>query len=169
VNRRPASPEPADSTPFRLHIESDPYAVGEALSALADSLCRSGASAALIQSVEIVVAEVLNNIMEHAYRNLPGHPIDIELSRNADGWRLRFTDRGRPMPGEILPEGRHQDLDVCRAHLPEGGFGWMMIRELAGSLHYRREGGRNLLELVLPSAESPCRCRTPGIRFEDGG
>jgi serine/threonine-protein kinase RsbW len=52
------------------------------------------------------------------------------------------------MPKDGLPEGRLVTLAET-ATLPEGGFGWFLIRTLSRDLDYRREGGRNLLSFRL--------------------
>ncbi|WP_280514091.1 hypothetical protein [Allosediminivita pacifica] len=36
------------------------------------------------------------------------------------------------------------------AGLPEGGFGWFLIHELARELAYRHDGGMNRLTFRLP-------------------
>ena len=38
--------------------------------------------------------------------------------------------------------------------LPEGGFGWHVIRTLSKDLHYRRENGRNQLSFRLDTTQS---------------
>ena len=53
------------------------------------------------------------------------------------------------MPAGAPPDRAPHDLDVSRADLPEGGFGWRMIRDLTEELLYRRQDGRNILELVM--------------------
>jgi serine/threonine-protein kinase RsbW len=57
------------------------------------------------------------------------------------------------MPKETLPEGRL----IARAdvsNLPEGGFGWFLIRALSRDLDYRRVGGRNLLSFRLNTQQA---------------
>ena len=51
---------------------------------------------------EIVLAEVLNNIVEHAYAGAPGR-IDIAVGLGAGRMECDITDRGRAMPGLTLP------------------------------------------------------------------
>ncbi|WP_126978958.1 ATP-binding protein [Frigidibacter oleivorans] len=101
-------------------------------------------------AVEIVLAEALNNVVEHAYAGNDGR-IALRLTVAPREVRIRIGDSGRPMPGLVLPRGLcpHRLLhgDVC--DLPEGGFGWLLIRELASGLRYRQQDGRNLLRLVV--------------------
>ena len=98
---------------------------------------------------EIVLAEALNNIVEHSYREQPSGWIVAEAERVA-GWVVcRLTDGGRAMPGDTLPSAR-PDPDARAAALPEGGFGWQLILDLAHHVTYAREGGVNRLLFALP-------------------
>lgn len=94
-------------------------------------------------TVQIVLAEVLNNIVEHAYREASG-PIEICLSPTDAALAFAVCDRGRPMPNGLLPDSPL----ICAASvedLPEGGFGWHLIRTLTDDLLYRRIDGENRL------------------------
>lgn len=98
-------------------------------------------------TAEIVLAEALNNIVEHAYAR---HQGDIEVTIRVATGSLDCTisDHGLPIPGETLPAGRlPQMLDLD--DLPEGGFGWHMIRSLSRDLAYCRVDGRNELTFRL--------------------
>ena len=60
------------------------------------------------------------------------------------------------MPGESIPDPKEPDLDVSTADLPEGGFGWGLIRTLSSGLSYRRMSERNRLafRIPLPNAQT---------------
>jgi serine/threonine-protein kinase RsbW len=57
------------------------------------------------------------------------------------------------MPGLCLPAGKFQPLDDL-ADLPEGGFGWYLIRSLTEELSYRRSNGINRLSFQLCTKQS---------------
>lgn len=103
-------------------------------------------------NVELILAEVLNNIVEHGYRGLEGE-IELVVTPAMDGLVFRVADSGHPMPDEILPEGNLPEHG-CIEDLPEGGFGWFLIRELSKDLEYRRESGRNLLSFRVCREQS---------------
>ncbi|SMX38370.1 ATP-binding protein [Maliponia aquimaris] len=101
-------------------------------------------------SWELVVAEVLNNIVEHAYQDRAGGEIRLRLKFQPDRLTVSFTDFGLPMPDGTLPDGERASLDVAQEDLPEGGFGWFLIRSLSERLEYRHDGASNQLTLTLP-------------------
>ncbi|MFO1202017.1 MAG: ATP-binding protein [Tabrizicola sp.] len=103
-------------------------------------------------TAELVLAEVLNNIAEHAYAQGAG-PVEVTLSPGPFGIECQVIDQGVAMPGERLPEGRLPGgPDLALDDLPEGGFGWHLIRTLTEELTYRRSGGCNRLHFRLPKA-----------------
>ena len=102
---------------------------------------------------DLVVAEVLNNIVEHAYQDRAGGDIILKLNFGTERLTVDFTDFGRPMPSGAPPEGVLADIDVPVEDLPEGGFGWFLIRALTEDLSYRHDGDRNLLTLTIPLGE----------------
>lgn len=143
----------ADIRPdIHLVIASDQLAVRQALAELlaAPSLCSMECD--LRGRVEIVLAEVLNNIVEHAYAHHQGE-ISLELSTDPTGIACCIQDSGAEMPGLILPEGKLAPHDPD--DLPEGGFGWFLIRTLTEDLSYRRHGGTNELRFRLPETTCP--------------
>ncbi|PTE16352.1 ATP-binding protein [Pseudogemmobacter blasticus] len=100
-------------------------------------------------NAEIVLAEVLNNIAEHAYAGRPG-PIRLWVAREPGRLCLRVEDEGRPMPGHRLPPDRLP----APGELAEGGFGWHLIRALASDLRYDRCGSLNRLCFHLRTEQS---------------
>ena len=112
---------------------------------------RSLMSCALVQdlpedclgTIELVLAEALNNVVEHAYARYPGQ-IVVDVQRGPDQLRFHITDTGLPMPSAEPPHGHLAEVGTIE-DLPEGGFGWFLIRTLAQDLTYRREGEHNLL------------------------
>lgn len=98
---------------------------------------------------EIVLAEVLNNIVEHAYGGDCGQ-IQISVTRKAGFLEICIIDAGRPMPGLKLPKGELVPL-FDGQDPPEGGFGWFLIRTLTQDLQYQRVRDQNILQFRLAS------------------
>jgi len=96
-------------------------------------------------TIELVLAEVLNNVVEHAYRDTIDGLIEIRFSHHPDRLKLHIIDQGVAMPSNRLPAGRLASLSVDIADLPEGGFGWHLINELTENLRYQRHNDENHL------------------------
>lgn len=101
----------------------------------------------LRSTVEIAVAEGLNNIVEHALRDARDAPIRIEMRIDAAQIFVHLQDPGAPLPGSLLSEAAPVDLDVPCLELPEGGFGWGLIHMLTDRLDYTRVNGENRLKM----------------------
>lgn len=96
-------------------------------------------------AIELVLAEVMNNIVEHAYEGISDGTIDLVLKPKTNGLHCTLIDKGHQMPDGHIPIGEltPHDCDIC--DLPEGGFGWFLIRDLARDLEYVRQGNKNVL------------------------
>ncbi|MCC1492109.1 ATP-binding protein [Cognatishimia sp. F0-27] len=98
---------------------------------------------------EIVMAEVLNNISEHAYGNDDKGEIRLCLSFHPEQLFAVICDDGLAMPDGCLPRGDSPSLDGETLDLPEGGFGWNLVHRLTDTLHYERANGQNTLRIGL--------------------
>lgn len=141
--------------PFRLFFPASELAVRVALNDLTAILNAEGHGDALQSTAEIVLGEVLNNIVEHAYGS--GHKGNIQLSCQSCAEALWFTirDHGAPMPELRVPPGHPAQVDRSKQDLPEGGFGWFLVHSLAQDLHYRRLSGCNVLCFAIPYRSDP--------------
>lgn len=142
----------AVSATARLTLPGDALAVRDGLRALFDLQALRHLSPDERATAELVLAEALNNIVEHAYALHPGE-IELWLHMTGTGILCRITDSGAPMPGAALPAGLLPPPDA-QGDLPEGGFGWFLIRSLAQDLDYRRVQGRNELTFRLEGQQS---------------
>lgn len=145
---------PVDSfgVAMQITIPGNVDAVREALQDLGQSPLFARMSPDLCTNAEIVLAEVLNNIVEHAYARRRGD-IRLDLVLQPDGLYCQVADHGTPMPGLNLPAGAFQPLDQIE-DLPEGGFGWFLIRNLTEDLQYQHSDGVNALTFRLISEQS---------------
>lgn len=99
----------------------------------------------LRDTLRLLLSEVLNNVVEHAYEGAFTGEVEIAQEPAEGRLRLRISDGGRAMPGGVLPRGGPVRLKGPRGDLPEGGFGWYLIRQLSDRQHYERRAGRNYL------------------------
>lgn len=96
-------------------------------------------------SVELVLAEVLNNVVEHAYGPEERGWISLECASEPDGLHFRIRDEGRAMPEGTPPMGAPSPLPERLDKMPEGGFGWFLIKDLSRDVQYRRIDDMNEL------------------------
>jgi serine/threonine-protein kinase RsbW len=147
---------PAAAPPALLHLtlRGDARSVSDGLRRVMALPFWSPMSADFATSAELVLAEVLNNVAEHAYAGTGGE-IEVSLERTAAGIAVRVADQGHAMPQNRLPDGAAPDPVM----LPEGGFGWHLIRALAHDLTYRRRDGWNLFSFRIhdPAAAKQSR------------
>lgn len=138
----------------RFLFHADPAAVtrvlGDVVSGVSDATAGLGQAGCDPGVLELVLAEVLNNVVEHAYRDRSDGVIELAYSVIGGQVAVEVMDNGHPMPGEALPAGTLPDMTGPLADLPEGGFGWHLIRSLTQDLHYHRQGGRNRLRFAVP-------------------
>jgi len=134
---------PAD---LSCRFAAAPAAVRTALGAVADTLEDRVDRRQVGATVELVLAEVLNNILEHACSDCAEHHIGLDVWIARDRVCCRVCDDGRAMPDGAPPRPA-----PLRPHaLPERGFGWRLIRGLTSELEYVRAAGCNVLILHLP-------------------
>lgn len=118
-----------------------------ALAHLMEQLAVLGLPAHRAGDIQLVLAEVLNNVVEHAYQGSGQGEIHLHMVKSPEQLDFCVCDAGRPLPGEELPKACFPDLNVPTDGLPEGGFGWCLIHELTSALGYERVEGRNVLTL----------------------
>ncbi|MCF6444812.1 ATP-binding protein [Nereida sp. MMG025] len=133
--------------PFRTRFAADETAVRRALALLLVELrnhpnCDRGAC-------EIVVAEVLNNIVEHACNGGEDGWIELCFAANETATLFTVSDNGVPMPDLRLPPLKNPIIDGAVGDLPEGGFGWALIHTLTQTLTYKRTAGVNTLTFEI--------------------
>ncbi|HGG05438.1 MAG TPA: ATP-binding protein [Aliiroseovarius sp.] len=138
-----------DNSKFHLVFPGDQMSLRGALSKSKTFLRNLDFPQDLIGPVELVLAEAVNNIIEHAYAGGIHGIVDLTISCVDGDLMFSILDDGLPMPDDRLPEGDAHNLDCDTEDLPEGGFGWFMIRELTSDLVYTRTGNRNRLEFRM--------------------
>jgi serine/threonine-protein kinase RsbW len=135
---------------FQVSVQSGQLAVRSALEKLLTQLEPLHLDVEEAGTIELVLAEALNNVVEHGYPpSSEGGAIDISCSHKRDGLHFEICDQGLPMPSGETPIGSKVDLNVPMQDMPEGGFGWFLIKDLAKDIDYARQGNSNHLRLRL--------------------
>lgn len=134
---------------FRHLFLAEPHAVRDALRRAVARFARQ-ITPEDTGALELTLAEVLNNVVEHGYAGLPAGPIDLRIVRGEGGLLCRIEDDGAPMPRLAVPDRPMPEMPDETGALPEGGWGWALIRDLADDLDYSRDNGRNRLSFRVP-------------------
>jgi serine/threonine-protein kinase RsbW len=149
----PEAKRPPDRLRFERRFLSGDHETRVVLAEVCARLAAAGLDEDSIGTVELVLAEVLNNIVEHAY-GVEGGPVALGLDLPGDAVVCEVVDQGRPMPLGAVPAPGLPLIDPPD-HLPEGGFGWHIVRCLVSNLEYQRSADGNRLHLRVPLAADP--------------
>lgn len=113
---------------------------------------RGGAEAAGLESgemgkLELVLEEILVNVARYAYADGAGD-VEVAYSTDAGALLIEVIDRGCGFnPLEAAPP----DLSLGLAERPIGGLGVVLVKQIVGSLNYRRENGQNTVSFRFPA------------------
>ncbi len=105
--------------------------------------------------IKIAMAEAINNVVEHAYAGLPAQDVQVRCRFLDHQLVVQIVDSGHPMPGMKPPDGVPPHIGAELQGLPEGGFGWFIIKQLASRVEYQRRDGTNRLVLSFDLGERP--------------
>lgn len=105
------------------------------------------ASPRRLLDVELVAEEALVNVISHAYQGGPAGEVRIRCGIRDRRWLvIEIVDSGVPFDVLSVPP---PDLDAPVMERPTGGLGIHFMKRLTDGAVYRREGGRNILELPV--------------------
>ena len=138
-----------ESVSLRLTFPGTYPEVRRALGDILTALEPLDLSAEEAGAVELVLAEALNNVVEHAFDAADPGTIELRLHHGERGLLCLIRDNGAAMPRGVPPLGRRVDPKTEPGSAPETGFGWFLIRAVARDLIYRRTGDRNELSFRI--------------------
>ena len=141
----PTSPRLGPDLILHSSFPATSDAVSDQIAQLSETFTGQGLSNDLLNAVTLVLAEVLNNIVEHALAEETGTEIDLSVIEETGSLVIETTDRGRPLPPDRLSGGELPNLGTDINDLPEGGFGWFIIHALVDDMTYERHEGANRL------------------------
>lgn len=127
-------------------IAADPAAVRGLLQRLENDPALGRLSVEERDCTLLVLAEVLNNVVEHGYGGRPGW-IGLVPLPGRPGLRWRVVDRASHAPTDAMM-ARGMPTEAA-----EGGFGLPLIRALTERVALRRKRGLNILTLEVRGEE----------------
>lgn len=95
-------------------------------------------------AVRLALEEIATNIIKFAHDDGARHEIAVKVVLGKDAATLTFEDDGRefdPSAPRSLPGGDSLE------ERPIGGLGLFLVQDMADKVAYRRERGKNVLEV----------------------
>ena len=132
---------------IRRCFKSNDLATRAALAEVTGHLAAHGLSEDDLGNVELALAEALNNVTEHAY-GPEGGLIELAVEVAPERVCCKLRDHGQPLPSGPTLRGEPPVI-APPDNLPEGGFGWHIIRCLVSEIGYRRDANGNSLSFAL--------------------
>ncbi len=131
---------------FRKSIKNRQVLVPNLLDAASWWLARAGVQREKITDIQIVLAEALNNVIEHGFSCDNAGNVHVDIEVYGKSVVVNISDNGvefSPPEATQTPLQSADDID----HLPEGGFGWFLIRQITTSFTFQRIADKNCLVL----------------------
>jgi phosphoserine phosphatase RsbU/P len=94
--------------------------------------------------LHLILDEIVSNVIKYGYDDGVEHHIHVDVAVDGDHVTIRVEDDGKPFNPLDAP---HPKLDVPIEQRPIGGLGVFIVKTVADSVDYRRDGGRNVVTL----------------------
>ena len=108
-------------------------------------LVNAGVKDAVVSEIKQAVDEACANVIEHAYRNDPGHELDLMLRIDARKITVRIRDSGIPFDERSY---REPDVRALTKRRRSGGLGVHIMRRLMDDVQYQSTGNTNEIRLT---------------------
>ncbi len=113
---------------------------------LVDCAGKEGFSEEKAGEIQLMTEEILVNVIHYAYPDTDG---EVEVCCHPDGadrLLIQVTDEGIPFdPLALPPPNLSDDIDDREI----GGLGVFFVKTLAEEVSYRRDGGSNILTVII--------------------
>ncbi|MFP4481202.1 MAG: ATP-binding protein [Thermovirgaceae bacterium] len=127
-------------------FDADREKIGEVTAFVATHAEEAAIDARRMPHLELALEEALVNICTYAYKE-PPRVVTVRILQDEKRFGVNLADEGIPFdPLEGVPK---PDVDAPLEERSQGGLGVLLIRRVMDEVHYRREGGRNILSLVI--------------------
>lgn len=92
--------------------------------------------------VNFALEEIFSNIVSYGYKDLDEHQVKVSLSYENGVVVMGLEDDAEPFDPTTLPP---PDITCPLEERGVGGLGLFLTRHVVDEIHYRRQGGRNIL------------------------
>lgn len=102
-------------------------------------------------ATELTLEEMVTNVIKYGYDDKLKHEILVRMAVNKDTLALTIEDDGHEFDPTAAPD---PDTTQPLSERKIGGLGIHLVRSMVQSMTYRRENGRNFLDILIPLAEA---------------
>jgi len=134
-----------DSTQIELHLTNEMAEIDRCLEALREFSDRNNLPPDVRNDVGVVLDDLLNNIISHAFEDQEEHLIEVSLATDKQRCIVTISDDGIEFEPFLRPE---PDIKSGKKDRQLGGLGIHLIRNLMDDFSYRRIDGRNVTILM---------------------
>lgn len=129
----------------RLTFQVDTDAMRQVRGFVTDFVALHAIAAEEQLRILIVLEELITNLAKYGYPNRLGGNAEIALQLDGARLTIEFADDGDPFDPLQEPP---PDLDSPIEERAPGGLGIHIVRALSEEARYRRDAGRNVLQLT---------------------
>ncbi len=135
----------------RIELDNELEEMAKVMTALAEFSARAGLDKKVAQAAELVLDELLNNIISHAYLDTGQHTIVVEMCVAENALQLVVSDDGIPFNPFTQKD---PDLKSSLEEREVGGVGVFLVKKFMDECSYQRLQKRNVVTLVKYLAAS---------------
>jgi len=136
---------------MRIKLNNQLGEMANVMTALAEFSSDVGLEMEAAQAAELVLDELLNNIITHAYLDADQHTIIVELCVSKNVLKIVISDDGIPFNPF---KQKDPDLESSLSEREGGGMGVFLVKNFMDEYSYQRLEQRNIVTLVKFLAES---------------
>ena len=135
----------------RIELGNDLDEMANVMTALAEFSAGAGLDEEVAQAAELVLDELLNNIISHAYLDAGQHTIVVEMCVAENALQIVVSDDGIPFNPFTQND---PDLKSSLEEREVGGVGVFLVKKFMDECSYQRLENRNIVTLVKNLAAS---------------
>lgn len=103
-------------------------------------------SSKLIYAVNLILEEIIVNIIKYGYDDEDSHEIQVRIEVEQDEVALTVVDDGKEFNPLTVPP---PDRSKSAMERIEEGLGLQFVRHMRNAMEYRREEGKNILNIWI--------------------
>jgi len=134
---------------LKIKMRSDLDGLSSAARSIEDFVAGSGVPSRACYIVGLSFEELATNIIKYGFEgDSSSREIDVEIAIERERVVLTLEDEGREFDPLSVPE---PETAAALDDREIGGLGLHLVRRMAESLSYRRDGARNILKVSVKS------------------